>query len=187
MKLMAQYFLNHCFDGVIDVGNVITLNHPGGNIFVLGIQTRFPFSVQDHVFWGFRGDLTRLFSLPLSTDPVTGSWSKEGWGNHQQRDAGLNFNIHLRMPIYLCASYYALWLPQVRTFLDEWPKYLTDNAPHLNIAMEYYNKVRESLFAPFPRIKMYWEKYGHEYPYAMYEQQGEYNADNRPNNITDED
>jgi len=149
--------------------------HPKWFIFVIGNQSRFPFQPQDHLFMGFKQDLFNLFDICLNEQPVTGQWTKPGWGKHQQRDTGLDFKIHLRMPIYLGASYYARFDKRVGEMLDNWQEYLTDNAPKRDQAMKVYEELKNDVFKPFPKfIDMYWEKYSHGYPYAMYEQQGEY-------------
>ena len=153
---------------------------PISKIFVLGIQQRFPFSVQDHVFWGFREDLVKLFDCPLNDQPVTGAWGKPEWGAHLQRDKGLDFTRHLRMPIYLTASYYARFYLEVQLFLEHYQDYLVDGAPKMAETMKLYGKLHGTLFRPFPRVVIHWEKMGHDYPYTMYEQQGEYNDENRP-------
>ncbi len=158
------------------------LNHftptfsPIDYIYVLGIQNNFPFSTQDHVFWGFTSDLIALFDIPLNTEPVTGGWSKSEWGKHVQADKGLNFDVHLRMPIYLAAHYYAKYDHLVAHFLENWQEYLTDHAPKRDEAMKAWHEIKESVFKPFPKIDMWWEKMKSAYPYEMYESQGEYYA-----------
>ena len=148
--------------------------NPVDYIYVLGIQSQFTFSTQDHVFWGYTTDLITLFDIPLNTEPVTGGWSKSEWGKHIQADKGLNFDVHLRMPIYLCAHYYAKFNQRVGHFLANWQDYLTDHAPKREEAMDLWFKIKESVFKPFPKIEMYWEKMNGPYPYQMYHEQGEY-------------
>ena len=144
-------------------------------IFVIGNQSRFPFQPQDHIFMGYKQDLINLFSIPLNKEPTCGDWTKPEWGKHKQRDVGLDFSIHLRMPIYLGAFYYARFDKRVRKFIREWQTYLLDDAPKQAEAMEVYDELRDKIFKPFPKfIDMYWEKYKNGYPYQMYEDQGEY-------------
>jgi hypothetical protein len=147
---------------------------PTDYIYVLGIQNNFPFSTQDHVYWGYTTDLITLFDIPLSEEPVTGGWGKPEWGDHVQADKGLDFDIHLRMPIYLGAHYYAKYDSAVMHYLDNWREYLTDHAPKREEAMALWNEIKESIFKPFPKVLIYWEKMKSEYPYEMYESQGEY-------------
>lgn len=145
-------------------------------IYVLGIQNNFPFSTQDHVYWGFTTDLIALFDIPLNEEPLTGGWGKTEWGDHVQADKGLDFDVHLRMPIYLGAHYYAKFDPAVEHYLDNWREYLTDHAPKRGDAESLWQEIKESIFKPFPKIEMYWEKMKGPYPYQMYESQGEYYA-----------
>lgn len=149
---------------------------PVDYIYVLGIQNNFPFSTQDHVYWGFTTDLITLFDIPLSEEPLTGGWGKPEWGDHLQADKGLDFDVHLRMPIYLGAHYYAKYEPVVKLYLDYWRDYLTDHAPRRDEAMKVWNEIKESVFKPFPKVSIYWEKMNSQYPYEMYESQGEYYA-----------
>jgi len=178
---MNEIFARHNHSSVKKFfpGSVYPLSH----IFVLGLQTRFPFQTQDHVFWGFRRDLLSLFSCPLNTEPVTGQYNFPGPGGHIQRDVGLDFTKHLRMPIWLTGHYYAKGNPVVHRMLEWYQDYLCDGSQHQLKAMALYNTMIHDFFKPFPRIEMWWEKMGHEYPYSMYEQQGEINADNWPANL----
>jgi len=178
LRKMNDIFNNHKHGFVPKFfkGSIYPLSH----IFVLGLQTKFPFQTQDHVFWGFRRDLINLFNCHLNTEPLTGHWTKPEWGGHKQQDVGLNFTRHLRMPIWLSGHYFARFNPSIYHYLELPQLYLCDGAPKGDIAMATYYEMINDIFKPFPRIKMWWEKMGHEYPYAMYEQQGEINADNWP-------
>ena len=160
-------------------GSVYPLSH----IFVLGLQTKFPFQTQDHIFWGFRRDLIQLFNCPLNQEPVTGQYGKPEWGNHAQRDVGLDFTKHLRMPIWLTGHYYARGYSVIYKMLENYKDYLCDGAKHQSASMDVYNAMIPYFFKPFPRVDIWWEKMGHDYPYAMYEQQGEINTDNWPENL----
>lgn len=157
-------------------GSIYPLNY----IFVLGLQRRFPFQTQDHVFLGFKRDLLNLFSCPLNEDPVTGYYQKPEWGDHKQMDQGLDFTKHLRMPIWLSGHYFARFDPRIYYYLENYQEYLCDGAPRQAEAFEVYFELIDKVFRPFPRVKIWWDKYGHEYPYSMYEEQGEINADNWP-------
>lgn len=178
LKKMNDIFNNHDHGSAKKFfkGSVYPLSH----IFVLGLQTKFPFQTQDHVFWGFRRDLLNLFACPLNTEPLTGHYSKPEWGGHKQQDVGLNFTRHLRMPIWLSGHYFARFNPVVYHYLENYKEFLCDGKVKQNIAMGTYYEMINDVFKPFPRIKMWWEKMNHEYPHAMYEQQGEINADNWP-------
>ena len=153
-------------------------NDPMCRICVLGNQSKFPFSSQDHLYIGYKEHLITLFDIPLNREPLTGTWGKKEWGAHQQADKGLDFNVHLRMPIYLGAMYYAKFYPEVKHYIENWREYLTDNAPKRAEAMAFYDKVKNSLFRVLPKFPdaIWWEKMNCYYPYEMYEPQGEYYA-----------
>jgi hypothetical protein len=136
---------------------------PVGPIFVIGMNSIFPFHPQDHVFWGHREDVVKLFELPLMTPEI---WR-----------VGNDFKVELRDAIYLGAHYYKHFNPIVQNYIDDHKKYLTDAAPMRNEAMNTYNEIRDKVFKVFPRIDMWWEKYNCSYLYDGYSKQGEYYAD----------
>ena len=109
---------------------------PDGPIFVIGMGSWFPYHPQDHVFWGHRNDVLKLFSLPLMTPEI---WR-----------VGNNFDIELRDAIYLGAHYYKHFDINVKKHIENHKEYLVDKAPKREEAMETYNKIRDKVFKVFP-------------------------------------
>ena len=138
---------------------------PLGPIFTLGIQSIWPYHPQDHILWGYREDLLKFFSLPLSTfpslDPIT------------------VFETTLRANIYLGAHYFALYDEDAKKHIDNPEIYLLDSAPATpslknEEVMITSNKILNKLFKPLPKINLFWEKYNSGYPYEFYQGWGEY-------------
>jgi hypothetical protein len=170
--------------GQVDISFYKDPKMPVWHIFVLGNQANFPFSSQDHLYVGFQKDLLNLFNIPCNAEALTGGWGRKEWGNHIQADKGLNFDVHLRMPIYLGAMYYSKFYPSVKRYIDNWSEYLTDHAPKREEAMCFYNKVKDTVFKTLPKFEgeIWWEKMNCYYPYDMYEPQGEYYAEKQDHN-----
>jgi hypothetical protein len=133
-------------------------------IFITGIGTHWSYHPQDHTFWGHKKDIRRVFDIPFSDDPPLGR-------------EPIDFSIsteNFRNPIYIGAHYYAQFYPEAREHLKKYKKYLLDGSPDFRVALEFYLSVKETIFKPFPKIDLWWEKYNMEYKYDLYEPQGEY-------------
>jgi hypothetical protein len=136
---------------------------PKAQIFSIGLNRIFPFHPCDHIFWGYKPDMEKLFALPLMAGPIVSK--------------STDWNTNIRQPIYIGSHYYAHFDPRVYHYLENFLQYLTDNAPRRAEAMELYHKLREQVFKPFPRIDLYWIKFNSSYWYDEYGKQGEYYAD----------
>jgi len=134
-----------------------------GNIFVLGMSSVFPFHPQDHLFWGYKEDMYRLFDIPLKPKYLD-----------RLVDDGADFSVFLQCPIYLGAMYFSQFYPKVKDYLLKFNEYLVMNAPN-NEARIFSEKTRDSVFKVLPKIKLKWTKYNwDEYPYSWYGSMGEY-------------
>ena len=134
-------------------------------IFLIGNNKFHPFHPQDHFLWGYKQDMLRLLDIPAISAP---SWT---W-----RDAPVDFTSKLRPPIYFGMHYYKQFYPEIQKFIDDEKKYLLDEAPKYQEAMDFYIPIKDSIFRVFPRIDLRWEKYNSGYWYT-YEAGGEYYAD----------
>jgi hypothetical protein len=172
MKIRSdQRILHHSFDRLRDFyeehKNEPTTKYLDGSeqktkIFVIGNNSVYPFHPQDHLFWGYKEDLVKLFSPPLFKESIV--------------HAPIDFNKHLRAPIFVGANYYALFYEDAARMAEDPETYLMDSAPKRDEAMESYTPIRDSIFRVFPRIDLDWYKYNSKYWYS-YEHGGEYYAD----------
>ena len=126
-----------------------------GNVYVLGLNRIFPFHPQDHVFWGYREDIYKIFNIPFK--PV-----------HLINNPGF-----FRDPSYIGAMYFKQFYPEVELYLTNFREYMVDNPPKSE-AKILSEKTRDKVFKVFPRIHMEWPKYNCNYPYDLYYPQGEY-------------
>jgi len=165
---------------------------PKGKIFVIGMQHLYPYHPQDHIFWGYKEDVSLFFDLPLSptnTDSsvsnaqiVTAPGPLDPSGNTALLVANQHGEIeftaeggNLRTPIYLGMFYFANFYKEAKKHCENPEEYLYDSAPKYNEAMKYYEKTRDSLFKILPRIDdcMWWEKFNSGYWYDRYYSMGE--------------
>ncbi len=159
-----------------------TLNYIDGTkqhtkVFLIGNNKNYPFHPQDHLFWGHKEDLIKIFSCPEFEDETQFPQNaiNPKFGDTIQT-ARIDFSVHLRAPIHIGAHYYSLFYPEVKEMADNPETYLMDSAPRRKEAMDFYTPIRDSIFQVFPRINMRWEKYNSGYWYG-YEKDGEYYAD----------
>lgn len=147
-------------------------------VFLIGNNKNYPFHPQDHLFWGHKEDLIKIFSCPHFEEEMEFAQNSI---NHKRGDnisnEAIDFNDILRVPMHLGAHYYSLFYPEVKKMIEDPDTYLKDSAPKREEAMEFYTPIRDSIFQVFPRINMRWEKYNSGYWYHCYENQGEYYAD----------
>jgi hypothetical protein len=131
-----------------------------GNVFVIGMNKIFPFHPQDHIFWGYREDVYRVFNIPLKPARM-------------KRDTA-DFTKEVRCNIYLGAMYFKQFYPEVEKYIDNFEDYLVDNPKKLD-ALIMSEKTRDKVFKVLPKFSMFWEKYKWDaYPYSWYGSMGEY-------------
>lgn len=162
MIMMYDFFIRNNSNDI----SYINGDGPVAPIFALGLNCCIPYHPQDHVFWGYRKDLLKLFDIPLMDGKILRTDN--------------NFDYQLREPIYLGAHYYKHFDPIIQSYIDNFKEYLVDLAPKRQEAMDTYDKIRDKVFKVFPRINMWWEKYNMGYPYNGYAEQGEYYAEDLP-------
>lgn len=131
-----------------------------GNVFVIGMNKIFPFHPQDHLFWGYREDIYRVFDIPLEPEFI--------------RKDNFDFTKVIRSNIYLGAMYFKQFYPEIQNYIDNFKEYLVDNPPK-NDALILSEKNRDKVFKVLPKFNMFWEKYKWDaYPYSWYGGMGEY-------------
>jgi len=133
-------------------------------VFITGNGTLWPYHPQDHIFWGHKEDVRRVFDIPFSNEPALGP-------------EPIDFSVrtgNFRNPIYIGSHYYAQFYPEAKKHLQEYKKYLVDDAPNFDKALDFYSGVKDTIFKPFPKIELWWEKYQSGYWYDLYSKQGEY-------------
>jgi len=135
-------------------------NKGSSRFYVLGINGNYAYHPQDHVFWGFRKDMVTLFDVPMVPDDL----------------CHLDFNNTVRFPMWLGYHYMNRFF-DLSHYMKDIKTYFTDNAPLRNEPIEHSRKWIHKFFAPFPRIRLWWEKYKTDYWYDDYSRQGEYYAD----------
>jgi hypothetical protein len=133
--------------------------HEDGKLFVLGMFRAFPYHPRDHVFWGRTEDVKNLFDVPFDQEPSP---------EHDYR-------YKTRAETYIGQFYYARFDPSIEEHIRNPLEFTVDMAPKLGEALEKDFRIRDKIFAPFPRISMAWPKHGlREYHYHIGEQHTEY-------------
>jgi hypothetical protein len=131
-----------------------------GNVFVIGMNKIFPFHPQDHIFWGYREDILKVFDIPLKPEKM--------------RQHVFDFSKEVRSNIYLGAMYFKQFYPEVQNYIDNFGDYLVDNPKKLD-ALILSENTRDKVFKVLPKFNMFWEKYKWDaYPYSWYGSMGEY-------------
>jgi hypothetical protein len=115
----------------------------GNNIFTLGLYRAFPFHPRDHLFMGTSESLKTL--LDVEYDPY---------------DGPIDYTKHLRSEAWIGSRYFSRYSSEAAYMREHYLEYLVDDAPRLNEALALDAALKNSLFTPFPRIKLAWPKYG---------------------------
>jgi hypothetical protein len=158
MAKMNAYFLKHCREIKREF---VDKSGPKGPVFVIGINSRWPFHPQDHVFWGFKSDVEKIFDIPLLAKELH----------------SIDFSLVYRGPIHFGVYYAARFDGRVSNYIKNYCEYLTSSGPTTEKREEALSLSREmmdDIFRVFPPIEMYWEKYNSGYWYSDYASQGEY-------------
>lgn len=141
-------------------------NHEGsikgqsGAVCVAGIFRPFPFHPRDHIFWGPKEELVKIFDIPISRELHNG---------HRE------YSRISRAESYLGVHYAARFSEEAATFAGDAPEFLSDEAPRRAEAMKLSDILTAQLFKPFPRIQFSWPKHGlSSYHYHVTEKMGEY-------------
>lgn len=135
--------------------------HEDGKLFVLGMYRAFPYHPRDHVFWGRTEDVKNVFDIPFDPDPEK---------NPQQ-----DYRYKTRAETYIGQFYYARFDESIKEHIDNPLEFTVDLAPRKNEALTKDFRIRQKVFAPFPRISLAWPKHGlEEYHYHVGERFTEY-------------
>jgi hypothetical protein len=155
--IMHDYFLNN----YKITERFLDDTGPKGAIFAIGLYTKFVFHPQDHLFMGWAEDIRDLFALPL--DPVY---------PRNMEHPGDNVGVYsdwahtdTRPNAYLGMYYYAKFDERIQHMVDNVKDFIVDAAPNRKEALELDQKYRDKIFKAFPRLSVWWEKYGRNYPY----------------------
>ena len=141
---------------------------PKGKVFVIGMNYEKPYHPQDHIFWGYREDVYSVFDIPFSNEPPL----------PPEKNGKIDFSVNsgnLRNPIYIGMHYFSRFSEEAKNHAENYKEYLLDSAPKWDVAMENYEKTRDSIFKILPRIDdcMWWEKFNSGYWYDVYHRYGE--------------
>jgi hypothetical protein len=167
MKKMHDYFINHYF---IDK-KFLDGTGPKGTIFTIGLYTLYAFHPQDHLFYGFREDVLKLFNIPLTIEVP------EDLNNPKEKDGNCFTHDMLRANAYIGANYYAHFDSRIKYMLEHYKEFIVDLAPNRLEALAKDCEYRDIIFKAFPPIELWWEKHSCTYPYAEGKYYSEYCAE----------
>jgi len=134
-----------------------------GKIYVAGNFKDLLYHPRDHIFWGQKDLLIKLFDIPLE------NWSLQDVVklNHPGEYA-LYYDKYIRTETYIGAHYAAKHDHAVDAYLQTPHWYLYDNASKWNEVKKHSDDIMPKLFKTFPRegIELEWPKYNWwTYPY----------------------
>ena len=135
---------------------------PRSRVFVAGNFYAFPFHPRDHIFWGNTQDLIDIFDIPLEPLAI------EERINMSNTNYSMYYDCYIRTEAYIGAHYCSEFDYRIKKWLLKPDKYLYDDAPNYQVALELSNELTRKVFKSFPRegIDLTWNKYGYErYPY----------------------
>lgn len=163
MYKMNEYFNNNC-DKIIDFEH--DKDKPYNPIFVAGYFKDFPFHPRDHLFWGHRNDLIDLFSCPLETVAL-----EEKLNIKDVSELSHMYDCFVRTESYIGSHYCSNFDTKIKKMLLQPDKYLYDDAPLIDEAMELSKKLSKKVFKSFPKdgVDLEWFKYG--WPTYKYDSQ----------------
>jgi len=138
----------------------VCVESQSGAVCVAGIFKPYPFHPRDHIFWGSKKELVRIFDIPLSDEPHIGN-----------RD----YSLISRAESYLGVYYAAKFDERALLFSQNISEFISDSSPRRAEAMQISDELTPKIFKPFPRIKFSWPKHGlSSYHYHVTEPMGEY-------------
>ena len=164
MKKMYDHFLRYY---KIDK-KFIDDTGPKGAIFTIGLYSSYVFNPQDHLFFGFREDVQRLFEIPL--DPIVPA----DINNPTDLYGGTFAREATRPNAYLGMFYYARFDERIKYMVEHFQEFIVDTAPGKLEAFEAQLPYKDVIFKAFPTINLWWEKYNTSYPYAAGRECSEY-------------
>ncbi len=158
MKKMYDFYFKHQVKPNLNIDHDLPL----GKIFTAGVFEGFPLHPRDHIFWGNREDLIRLFSCPL--EPL----SIHERANINKREYWKYYKYYIRTESYLGVHYASNYNDEVKEFLLDPKTFLFDEAPKYKYALKVSKPLTKELFKSFPKsgIDLEWVTYGWKnYPY----------------------
>lgn len=124
--------------------NLMNDYYDGERIHVASYFPAYPFHPCDHWFWGPRDLLLQLFDIPLDSTP------EQYFGDYET--------------ITRPEAYIAMWYAAANDYravkmVENPQKYIVDDAPNFNEALNVSNEIMDNLFRPFPRVHFDWPKH----------------------------
>jgi len=130
-------------------------------VYCLALHKIYPFHMQDHLIFGAKPDMLKIFDIPLyparTLDP----------------NGFVGFGKQPREPIYIGAYYCSLFDARVKKFIDNYEEYLCDPNHQKKEVKVVDSQITSKIFHPLPRLDIYWEKFNSAYWFERYEQSGE--------------
>jgi hypothetical protein len=151
LQLMYDYFLENY--KIKDYYNIT--GNPSGALFLIENYRNFPFHIQDHIIMGWNEDVKKMFSVELDSEgPADKAHCADNTGVYT------NFSIRLRPNIYIAKAWYEYFDENIKHMYKNYKEYLVDGAPKYTEALALSSKWQDRVFKTFPRLEVYWEKYG---------------------------
>jgi hypothetical protein len=163
MKSFVDFYIDDidikCTDGT----------SPAGYVFVHGIDAKNPYLVQDHIIWGYREDVKKVFSCDYLDQYIL---------DLPPNDDMSYYDDKLNMPSWIGLNYMKKFDKRIQNHFENQSEYLCTISPSREIAMSVYTEMRNKMFKTFPKIDMLWIKRfpinTGQYPYDMYMRQDHY-------------
>jgi hypothetical protein len=134
---------------------------PVGAIFTVGLYKKFVFHPQDHLFMAWAEDMKALFDLPFDSvypknmdNPGDNSGACSDWEK-----------LDTRPNAYIGMHYYAKFDKRIQYMVKNYRDFIVDAAPCRDEALVLDAQYRDKIFKAFPKLDIWWCKYGCTYPY----------------------
>jgi hypothetical protein len=148
IRVRSDLFLPH-FE---DMLRFYQKHYEESQVYVLSVYPRFAFHPRDYVFCGETYYVKRVFEIPL--DPESGTYDE--WSD-------------VRAESYIGAHYYSLFDAEIKRYLENPCKYLTDKSPaREEVLKRYHTLLRYKIgFVPFLPFEISLPKhYPNGYPFG---------------------
>jgi hypothetical protein len=150
------------YNSMLVMYNFFIENRKEHLIFVPGMYPHLLFHPRDHVFWGKRVDLIKLFDIPLKVNNVIDRV------RISKQDLWKYYGYFIRTETYIGANYCSNFDERIKIFLIQPEKYLFDGSSNWYESLEVSNNITKKLFKSFPKtnINLRWPKKNlSAYPY----------------------
>jgi hypothetical protein len=168
IKSDTEYSIKMRTDQLYDYNSMLVMynffieNRKEHLIFVPGMYPHLLFHPRDHVFWGKRVDLIKLFDIPLKVNNVIDRV------RISKQDLWKYYGYFIRTETYIGANYCSNFDERIKIFLIQPEKYLFDGSSNWYESLEVGNNITKKLFKSFPKtnINLRWPKKNlSAYPY----------------------